>query len=78
MKTSLDFLNHHINNGEFSLCNKKHTEMVMIEFAKLHVEQALKAAAENVELYEGMHYGTISYEVDEQSILNAYPLDLIK
>lgn len=77
METSSEFLNHHINNGEFSLCNNKHIEIVMIEFAKMHVEAALKAASENVELYE-VHYGTISYEVDEHSILNAYPLNLIK
>lgn len=38
----------------------------MIEFAKLHVEQALECASENV----GLSY--------KNSILNAYPLDLIK
>jgi hypothetical protein len=40
---------------------------VMIEFAKLHVEAALNAACES----EG-------YDIDENSILNAYPLTNIK
>jgi hypothetical protein len=43
---------------------------LMIEFAKLHVEAALKAASENVVL--------ISTKTAKQSILNAYPLTNIK
>jgi ribosome maturation protein Sdo1 len=47
-------------------CIKK----AMIEFAKLHVEDALKAAKEQA------NYPDINGNFD--SILNAYPLDLIK
>ena len=43
---------------------------MMIEFAKLHVEEALKDAARNVVCY--------NYSVDEHSILKSYPLDKIK
>ena len=53
---------------------KKHapcsTEGFMIEFAKLHVEAALKAASENVEFDEEA--------LIRQSILQSYPLDKIK
>ena len=46
----------------------------MIEFAKLHVEAALKEAYENADLE---YYGDeVCYNKD--SILNAYPLENIK
>jgi hypothetical protein len=52
------------------------------EFAKLHVEAALKAAAENAETKEEASYGVdeIYYTrvVDKDSILNAYSLTNIK
>jgi hypothetical protein len=47
----------------------------MIEFAKLHVEAALKEASENAESYV---IGGLTSEVDKDSILNAYPLTNIK
>ena len=47
----------------------------MIEFAKMHVEEALKQASENAESYV---IGGLTSDVDKDSILNAYPLDLIK
>jgi hypothetical protein len=62
--------------------------LIMIEFAKLHVEKALKAASEKVVMYDvndidnpeedesGMPYEY--YTVDKDSILNAYTLDNIK
>ena len=49
--------------------------LVMIEFAKLHVEAALKAASENATSYV---IGGLTSEVDEDSVLNAYPLENIK
>ena len=49
---------------------KDDVETAMIEFAKLHVEAALKKSARNVVCY--------NYSVDEQSILNSYPLENIK
>lgn len=45
----------------------------MIEFAKFHVKAALKAAAESEELNF-----KDKYWVDQDSILNAYPDELIK
>lgn len=47
-----------------------------IEFAKLHVEAALKAASEKGEVYveECMGQRTGATWVDEESILNSYPL----
>jgi len=52
------------------LIDKDDFKVAMIEFAKLHVEAALKAASENVVL--------ISTKTAKQSILNAYPLTNIK
>lgn len=53
----------------------------MIEFAKLHVNAALEAAAENAEM-TGIAYGNdtaiTDYMVDKQSILKAYPEENIK
>jgi hypothetical protein len=60
----------------------------MQEFAKLHVQAALKAASEKAELGEynkGDHQVCFmaddmgdAWILDKQSILSAYPLDLIK
>ena len=49
------------------------TEM-MIEFAKYHVEKALKQASKKVNRKEGL---ITDYKLTE-SILNAYPTNLIK
>lgn len=51
-------------------------EQAMIEFAKLHVEAALKEASEKASVYADE--GGYSEFVDEQSILNSYPLENIK
>ena len=42
----------------------------LITFAKMHVEEALKEASEQVD--------TVFCEIDRDSILNAYPLENIK
>lgn len=70
------------------------TKLAMIEFAKLHVEAALKEATEkhylmidgiseksNGQKYivdEGNHYSETEIEVSKDSILNAYSLTNIK
>ena len=46
----------------------------MIEFTKFHVEAALKKASEKVIIEDD----PFEYELDENSILNAYPLENIK
>lgn len=56
---------------------------VMKEFAKLHVEAALKAASEKAKLkiypYNGcFECGRSDMDIDKESILNAYTLDQIK
>jgi hypothetical protein len=50
----------------------------MIEFAKLHVEAALKAAAYNAEISDYDEHMQFSPNIDDNSILNAYPLTDIK
>lgn len=48
----------------------------MEEFAKMHVTLALKAASEKASVYADE--GGYSEFVDEESILNSYPLENIK
>jgi hypothetical protein len=56
----------------------------MIEFAKIHVKEALKQASQNVKTKEewwqdnGNPNGFSYTAVDRDSILNAYPLTNIK
>lgn len=50
----------------------------MIEFAKLHVEAALKAASENVRYREQITMQGVQRTFSVNSILNAYPLKNIK
>jgi hypothetical protein len=56
---------------------KEDVENAMIEFAKLHVEAALKAAVINGELTH-IKYTENDYCIDEKSIINSYPLENIK
>ena len=53
------------------------TVKAMIEFAKLHVEEALKAASENVK-HETYEFDGKQPAIDKKTILNAYPLTNIK
>ena len=51
----------------------------MIEFAKIHVQAALEAAADKAEAKENpLDYGCGGIWVDPQSILKSYPLSNIK
>ena len=69
---------------EFILQNRDRFEKIsvdqwLIEFAKLHVGPALKAAYNNSECVNKAKFsGDQNWQVDEDSILNAYPLDNIK
>ena len=57
------------------IINVLEVEKLMIAFAKYHVTRALKQASEKVEM-EMIKYPD-DYEVDKDSILNAYSLTLI-
>lgn len=63
----------------------------MVEFAQIHVQAALEAANKNAEVritenalmeggccYSSYDDGVITITTDEQSILNAFPLEKIK
>lgn len=56
------------------------TKLLMKEYAQLHVQAALEAAAENAEVTEGWNTGFSgsAASVDKDSIINAYPLTNIK
>ena len=73
-QTAKEFINMNSQNG--SLID---LEKIMIEFAKLHVEAALKAASEGQikkDIYMMTEYGESMNWKD--SILNSYPLENIK
>lgn len=67
------------NNGKYS---RNEVEKAMIEFAKLHVEAALKAASKKAQCEDGaivdLGFEIISASVDKDSILNSYSLNNIK
>lgn len=54
---------------------------IMVDFAKLHVERALKSAIKQAIVIEYIanHYtNETDFRVKEDSILNAYPLEKIR
>ena len=65
-------------------CTVYSLSQVMIEFAKLHVTAALKEASEKATVtpidHEEISEGSFRpiWGVDDDSILNSYPLDKIK
>ena len=55
------------------------TELMMIEFAKYHVQEALKAASVEADITQDMGSSGNWFDcVDKDSILNAYSLENIK
>ena len=52
---------------------------LLVEFTKLHVQAALENAYKNSTCSNKPKFeGDVNYQVDEDSILNAYPENLIK
>lgn len=83
MQTAKDFLDNFIGKCYFDKSVNSYYTEAMIEFAKLHVQEALKAADEKAKTtvvdYEfELEPPTPIWGVDSDSILNAYPLDKIK
>ena len=82
MKTADEFLEDYLstNNLPWSLEMEKQIGCVynaMIEFAKMHVQEALKQALESIPCL-GSSTDIANYEEVEEAVLNSYPLDLIK
>ena len=75
MRTAEDFINTNINVSEYPLTMDK-AVLLMIEFAKLHVEAALKVASEKAKIDKSVTFGW--EKVDRPSILKSYPLENIK
>ena len=78
-----EFLNQHLTISHFydditdqMVVPSSQLEQAMVDFAKMHVEQALKEALE--EAPTGSSTDIPSYEEMKDAILNAYPLDNIK
>ena len=67
---------------ETSKFGKRSIPELMIEFAKIHVKAALESAATKAELkeYDEYQFGggyVTKMEIDENSILDSYPENLI-
>lgn len=79
MITAIEFIENKFpnNNGVFVLRN---IEEFMIEFAQMHVTEALKQASEKAHHYHISTWkcGGVQPEVNKDSILNAYHLTNIK
>ena len=68
------------DEGGYLGVNEEALYKIMVEFAKLHVQEALKVASENAEpdYWKGDCQLCGSNTIDKDSILTAYPLDKIK
>ena len=66
-----------------NMSSSDNRKKILIEFAKLHVEAALKEASEKVTCSEETQYdeydnAVLIAKIDKDSILNAYPLSNIR
>ena len=81
MKTAAEFL---LQKPFIHGMTRADQAIAMIEFAKMHVLEALKQASENATVtpidHEEISEGSFRpiWGVDDESILNAYPLENIK
>lgn len=79
MKTAEEIAIKYVYGNHNALTDRQEFEDMkndIIEFAKMHAEDALKQASEDAEVITMCQHG---YGVlDRQSILNSYPLSLIK
>lgn len=71
-QTAEEFLEYISENGKYTFDWKEFGVL----FARYHVEAALKAALNNVEYADGNDSAVD--DIDEESILNSYPLENIK
>lgn len=91
LPTAKEFCRQRYNESDPTISWINFNEMVMVEFAKLHVEQALKVASENAKASLGKDWirkeetihpeqlvDSITIRVNKDSILNSYPLTNIK
>lgn len=81
MKTAEEFLKNSKNVNYTSLKDEVKLyfiEQDLIEFAKMHVQEALKQASEKAQAYNKPKFSSdINPQVDMESILNAYSLENI-
>jgi len=64
------------NESELLTTSTSKFEQIMIEFAKLHVEAAIKACIEDAP--SGSSTDTVSYEDIVEALKDCYPLENIK
>lgn len=77
MTTAKEFLKQ-FELGNTGKIDIEDAEEALIEFAKMHVEAALKEASENVKWSEQITMQGLQITINKGLILNAYPLSNIK
>jgi hypothetical protein len=77
MITAENFLLHKVREINYKQPNPKQVEEWLIEFAKIHVSEALKKANENTKTGVTDSCGDIRADLVKKNILNAYPLNNI-
>jgi prophage maintenance system killer protein len=75
--TAGEFLTNYLRTNGIIFYTPRDVKQAMIEFAKLHVEAALKQASEKA-YYRDFNEYVCRSEENKQSILNSYPLTNIK
>lgn len=75
MITAEDFLLNKVRGIVYKQPNHKQVEEWLIEFAKMHITEALKKAYFNHKINTINGHNQPIIELDEDSILKAYPLD---
>ena len=68
VKTAKEFYDEHDSDD---------TVVIMRDYAKLHVKEALRIASEKATVIRDKEFHTISH-VNKKSILNSYPIENIK
>ena len=78
MKTAEEFIieKEYPLYNEFGGLGMYYVKEAMIEFAKMHVQEALKQALESIPCL-GSSTDIASYEEVEEAVLNSYPLENI-
>jgi len=78
MITAEDFLLNKVRGINYKQPNPKQVEEWLIQFAKIHVTEALKKANENTKTGVRDACGDIRADLVEKYILNAYSLDNVE
>lgn len=73
-----DYSIEYYDEGGYQGIEEKEVSKMLIEFAKLHVKEALKVASKEAEYHTDGQEHIEKVWIDTYSILNSYPLENIR